>query len=91
MADERDSGESKMQANHRKRIEQIRDDMISLAGTAAKVADVTRQVLEKGGTVNIQPQMSFITSAYARMMKDVGVIEFLQAQGMVVKRPTPTK
>lgn len=80
------TGESQMRANHRKRLEAIRNDAISLAGTAAKIAEAITQVLEKGGGVSIQPQMSFLTGAHARMSKDQGVVEFLQQQGTVQKK-----
>jgi len=61
--------------------------MISLAGTAAKIAQAINQTLDQGGTVNIQPQLAFITGAHARIAKDVGVVEFLQQQGVTQKKP----
>lgn len=81
------TGESPMQAAHRKRIEAIRDEAIQVAGTAAKIAAAMTQVLERGGAVSVQPQLAFLTGAHARMAKDVGVLEFLQGQGIVQKKP----
>ena len=58
-----------------------------MSGTTLKVAQAINQVLEHGGTVNVQPQMSFMTGAYARMLKDLGVVEYLQAQGVTQRKP----
>jgi len=88
MVDDKAKGFSHIQAVHRTRLEQVRNEATSLAGNAARIAQAINQVLEKGGQVNIQPQMNFITGAYARMLKDLGVIEQLQSQG-VRQRPPP--
>jgi len=79
---------STVQAQHRKRLEQIRDDSIGVAGTAAKISQAMVQALEQGGTVNIQPQIQFLTGAYARILKDFGVVEHLQYLGATQKKPT---
>ncbi len=79
--------DSSLQAIHRRRIEMIRDEAINLAGTATKIAQAMTQILERGGAINIQAQMSFITGAHARISKDWGVAEHLQAQGSTIKPP----
>lgn len=75
-------------AQHRRRIEQARDDAISLAGNAAKIAEAMTEVLEQGGIVNVQPQINFMTGAQARFLKDYGVIEHLQNIGAFQKKPS---
>jgi len=85
------TGESRMQALHRARLEAIRNDAISLAGTTAKIAEAISQVLDKGGMAHVQPQMAFFTGTYARMMKDWGVIEHLQAQGASQRKAPLTR
>lgn len=77
-----------MRAQHRKRLEQVRDEVTGLAGTAAKMASAINEVLSQGGTVNLQPQLNFITGAHARLLKDIGVVEHLQHMG-VAQKPAP--
>ena len=84
-------GEASMQSDHRKRVLQIREDAVSLAGTAHKIVEAANQVLEQGGFFSIQGQMAFITGAHARMMKDIGVVEHLQNKGVSQKKRPPTK
>jgi hypothetical protein len=83
--------EDTMHAQLRSRVAQVRQLSIDLAGTANKIIQTLDEVLEKGGTVNIQSQMAFITSVNARMTKDCGVIEHLQSHGAVIRRPPPVK
>ena len=85
------TGESVSQTDHRRALEQIRDAAISVAGTAAKIAEAANEVLDKGGTLNVQPQLAFITGAHARMLKDQGVVEHLQKRGTSQKRRTPPR
>lgn len=80
------TGESTLQTVLRKKLKQIAEDADSLQGTAKKITHMTDEALIKGGVVAIQAQMAFITGAHARMMKDLGVIEFLQNQGVVLKK-----
>lgn len=79
--------ESPMQATHRKRVEMIRDEAINIAGTATKIAQAMAQVLERGGAVNVQSQVAYITGGFARLQKDWGVVEYLQANGAQIKAP----
>lgn len=72
---------------HRDRLEQIRNDALGVAGAANKIAQSITQVLENGGTIETQRQMHFITGAYARMLKDFGVVEQLQKEGATQKKP----
>ena len=85
------TGESILQAVLRKKLKQIAEDADSLQGTAKKIMHMTEEALVKGGVVAIQAQMTFMTGAHARMMKDLGVIEFLQNQGVVLKKAPPTR
>lgn len=77
---------STMQAIHRTRLEQLRNEAIGMAGAATQIAQAITQTLEQGGTVNIPKQIAFLTGALARMQKDAGVVEYLQLQGTVQKK-----
>jgi hypothetical protein len=70
------------------RLALIRDEAASLATAAAKVVGAIEQVLEQGGAASIQPQMAFMSGEMARMTKDWGVVEYLQAQGVSARKPT---
>lgn len=85
------TGESSMQAQHRVRLQQIQNEALSLAGTATKIAQEINQVLDRGGMAHIQPQMQYLTGAYARMSKDWGVVEHLQHNGVSQRKPQPKK
>lgn len=73
----------------RKRMTQMQQDAETLVGVAQLIANRLAQVLACGGASSVQQQMAFITGAVARMQKDWGVIEHLQAQGGTVKKPPP--
>lgn len=70
----------------RSRIKNIESEARELAGAATLIADMAAQALDKGGTVNAAKQTAFITGAYARLLKDLGVIEQLQGEGHFIKK-----
>ena len=70
------------------RLEQIRAEATSIAGTAVKISQAINEVLDRGGMTHIQPQMAFLTSAIARMTKDWGVVEHLQSLGTSQRKPS---
>ena len=80
-------GESRLQQQHRSRLEQLRNELTAIAGAAAKAAQAINQVLDTGGSAQIQPQISFLTGAFARTTKDWGVVEHLQAEGARQRKP----
>lgn len=88
---ENTDGYSPSQRALRKRLEGIRDEAIALASAAARISQAAQQSLERGGILSIQPQVAFVTGAQARMMKDWGVVEHLQGQGVVLKKPAAVK
>jgi hypothetical protein len=69
------------------RLALIRDEAASLATAATKVVGAIEQAIEQGGTASIQSQMAFLAGEMARMTKDWGVVEYLQAQGVSARRP----
>lgn len=71
---------------HKTRLSQIEAEAAALAGTCQKIAQQAAEVLEKGGALQVQPQIAFITGSVARMVKDWGVIEQLQSVGVVQPR-----
>ena len=77
---------SRLAALHRQRAEQILSEVESLAGTMGKVAAHIREVLDRGGTLQIQPQMAFAVGALMRIEKDWGVVEQLQSEGVGQRR-----
>lgn len=52
-----------------------------IAGAATKIAQKIQEIRDRGGMLNIQPQIMYLTGAMARMMKDLGVVEHLQKHG----------
>jgi len=56
------------------RLAEIATGAAALAGAATKVSQASEQVFEHGGTINIQPQVAFMTGAMARLLKDWGVL-----------------
>lgn len=75
-----------MKVVHANKLKLIRDEAQSMAGALTTIANVINETLDKGGVVNIQAQLNFITGAHARITKDYGVVEYLQQmQGVSVK------
>ncbi len=82
----RNDGTNPMQRSIRGKAEGMRTELIQLAATATKLAEELDEVLqEKGGLVQHQPKINFITGAYARILKDAGVVEHLQSLGVTIK------
>lgn len=71
---------------HRKRVEQVEAESLALAGCFHKIALSCREVLEISGQIHVEAQMAFAVGAFARLMKDVGVIEQLQSDGVAQRR-----
>jgi len=78
-----------LQQKHR--LELLRDEAVELSGVAHRVFHAVNETLDRGGTVSIQQQMNFITSVYARMLKDWGVLENLQSHGASLRAPKMLK
>lgn len=76
------SGEARMHAVHHVRLGQIHEQAEAIRGTADMIANAIAESLAAGGQISIQPQIAFLTSAFARMQKDWGVVEQLQQQGV---------
>lgn len=72
-------------AVYRTRIEQLQKSAAECAGTMQLIAHRLQEVLDKGGSASIAPQMHFLTSTLMRMQKDLGVVEHLQANGAMLK------
>jgi hypothetical protein len=56
-----------------------------LHSVALKMRQAAAQVLDKGGTLHIETQIFFCTSLFARMLKDLGALENMQANGAFQK------
>lgn len=69
---------SATQAAHRKRLAMVREEAINLAGACRRIELSIDEIMASGGTLQIQPQMAFVVGATSRMIKDWGVIEYLQ-------------
>lgn len=73
---------------HKGRLNNIMDEAEHLAGTMTKIANECREVLEQGGQLHAQPQVAFATGSLARLIKDWGVVEQLQQDGVSQRRKT---
>jgi hypothetical protein len=73
---------------HRTRLNNIVTEAESIAGAWNRIAAQARQVLDHGGTLQVQDKAAFIVGGTFRFFKDIGVIEQLQADG-VNARPKP--
>lgn len=71
---------------HRARLNQILAEAEMLANAATRIVSQTREVLHHGGTLQCQTQMHFLVGGLARLLKDVGVVEQLQSDGVVARR-----
>lgn len=78
-------------AIHRKRVSQVEADAAALAGTMQRVASAAQEVLTNGGTLQVQQQFAFATGALARLLKDMGVIEQLQSDGVSARPYQPPR
>lgn len=74
---------------HRAKLIAMRDELTRSAGVALRIAEAIGAVLERGGTLNAQPQMNFLTGSQARVTKDWGIIEHLQINAAAAQRRTP--
>lgn len=73
---------SRVVALHRTRLEQIYAEAEALEGAARRLKQMAQEVLEKGGMLQAHGQVTFITGSHARLLKDAGVVEQLQADGV---------
>ncbi len=81
-----------MTALHRKRLELVKRDALAIGSAALNLATLIRQVLEKdGGTVEAHERVNFLTGAYARLLKDFGIIQALQDLGARQPPPPPPR
>ena len=71
---------------HRNRVGRVIEELEGIEGAARLAAQHCREVLEKGGQAHIQPQLQFLVGSYARLLKDCGVVEQLQAEGVYAKK-----
>ena len=83
--------DSSLEAALRRRLEQVRNDATSAARNFTLIAEAINEVLDRGGKVNIDPQVTFLTGAHARLTKAHGMVTFLQNLGFFVKKPPPTR
>lgn len=80
---------SRLHDLHRRRLEQFVAECENLAGTYTRMAQQASQVLVNGGQVQCQPQIQYCTGGHARVLKDLGVIEHFQSEGINAKRIFP--
>lgn len=63
----------------RTRIRAIAREAEAMAQTAHKLHQAALEAERVGGSLDIQHYIAFITGAHARVLKDWGVVEHLQA------------
>lgn len=77
---------SRVVSIHRSRLAQIEAEASATAGALQRIALAAQEVLARGGQLQIQPQMAYATGSILRMVKDWGVVESLQADGVAQRR-----
>ena len=77
-----------MRSRHRQALLNLIEQAAAISQAAALITDKANETLHRGGAVSVQQQLNFITGAHARLVKDWGLIEYLQQQG-VRQRGTP--
>ena len=77
---------SRLNDLHRSRLEAIATEAGGIADNASRIAAMAGEVLDTGGTLSVQPQVAYMVSALMRLVKDIGVLEQLQGEG-VEQRP----
>src|SRR5262245_15472692 len=82
-------GTHQLAATYRARVTALRDAADEVQGTMTLIVNRLNEVLDKGGTASIQPQIAFLTSALMRMQKDWGVVEMCQQTGAMLKGGNP--
>lgn len=81
---------SRLDLLHKRRLQQLAEECTMLAGNASRIAHACDEAVSQGGIISVQPQVSFIVSTMARLMKDVGVIEQMQSDGVSQRPPIVT-
>lgn len=74
-------------AAYTRRLLHLKEHAAQLTGAFVQLQNMIEEVLGQGGTLQAQDKLNYITGAVLRLQKDVGVIEFLQAQGVRHKPP----
>lgn len=74
-------GRLSMRAEHKTALQHVASEAAAIAGAAGRIVVTAQEALERGGDVSIQSQVQFLTGAYARLIKDLGVVEHLQKHG----------
>lgn len=74
-----------MRAELQGSMRNVAQEAEGIARAAIKIANMIEETATKGGTVQIQPQVVYLTGAMARMMKDLGVVEHLQKHGAAIR------
>lgn len=80
-----------MRVEHRAAIKSIQSEADNIAGAARKLADMCGEVLTTGGRITVAAQANFLTGAMLRLVKDLGVLEHLQAHGVVQFKAPDTR
>lgn len=57
-----------------------------IAGNASLIAHAIAEAQANGGQISVQNQINYLTGAFARLLKDLGVVEHLQKHGAAAQR-----
>lgn len=78
-----------LRIQRRNRLRAIQREAEGLAQTSARIAGACAQAEALSERLDIQPQVQFLVGALARVQKDWGVVEHLQALEAERVRPKP--
>lgn len=68
-----------LRIQRRTRLRAIAREAEALAQTAYKLHQAAQEAEQRGASLDVQHYMAFLTGAHARVLKDWGVVEHLQA------------
>lgn len=74
-----------MRAMHKQKLKDVKAEIEMLTGMLTRTSQRIDEILANGGTLGAHGQMNFLTGAYARIMKDVAIVDYLQSQGVFQK------
>jgi hypothetical protein len=67
-----------LRGEHRRQLSIIASAAADIAECARRIAQAAEEAIETSGSLNMQPQMAFLTGALIRLVKDWGSVEHMQ-------------
>jgi hypothetical protein len=67
-----------LRGEHRRQLGTIGHGAASIADCAQRIAHAADEAISTGDILSVQSQINFLTGAFARLLKDWGVVEHMQ-------------